>query len=282
MTRFVFVMVAGVVVGVCSANAQDTCTGGACCLPDGSCSWTIQGGCELEGGEFLGVGVQCCDVTCVAPQPCRVTGGGVDCAEIGTGYFVEGECSGASGKMKQIDGINVSTFGGQAGAPDSASGEWTHVNHSGPGGKWTFHAGTASAPPETFLQVDACNDEPACDPAKANGFHKQIDVSGLGTFKNGSPHELVLPGDLCEVVIHIEDLGEPGKGKHGRQPNDNGCLEGGHAGELVCPADGVCDCGCPDFYEIVISCDLGAGMEVVYVHSGYLTGGNLQIHEALD
>jgi hypothetical protein len=129
------------------------------------------------------------------------------------------------------------------------------------------------------MEVVECSDEPACDPAQANGEHKQIDIVGVGTFKNGTPPAGVEVGDLCDVTIHIEDLGEPGKGKKGLQPNDNGCREGGHAGLLV---DDFGDCGCPDFYEIQIFCDTGDGMELVYVHSGYVTAGNLQMHSSLD
>ncbi len=258
----------------------------ACCLPTGEC---VQVGsidppidgedvCEELGGAVDPRFTKCSNVEC--PEPCRITGGGVDCFG---GVFVPGECEGALGQMKKVDGINTSTFGGQVGAHNSNFGEWTHVNHSGPSGKWTFHAGTSSAPEGTFLKVVACADEPACDPAKANGFHKQLDAEGVGSFKNGFPPFDIVT-NLCDVTIHFEDLGEPGKGKNGRQPNDNGCLEGGHAGLLV---DDFEDCGCPDYYEIMIHCDVDVGGGVVntilvYEHSGYITSGNLQMHEALD
>lgn len=257
----------------------------ACCLPSGECVVVgskdppIHGEdvCEELGGIVDPQYTRCENVVCSAP--CRVTGGGVDCFG---GVFVPGDCQGAVGQMKREEGINTSTFGGQIGAHGSDFGEWTHVNHSGPSGKWTFHAGTSSAPEGTFLEVVMCSDEPACDPAKANGFHKQIDASGVGSFKNGSP-PFQLIENLCEVTIHIEDLGEPGKGRKGRQPNENGCLEGGHASLLV---DDFGDCGCPDYYEIKIYCDVdNAGVVenvMVYEHSGYITAGNLQMHSSLD
>jgi hypothetical protein len=232
--------------------------------------------CAAYDGEHLGEGTLCADVVCEPMPTCRVTGGGVDCFG---GVFVPGECQGAVGRMKKNPGINTSTFGGQVGAPGSVFGEWTHVNHSGPSGKWTFHAGTHSAPDGTFMEIVQCSDEPACNPAAANGNHKQIDIVGVGTFKNGTPRPEVLVGDLCDVTVHIEDLGEPGKGKKGQQPGDNGCLEGGHAGLLV---DDFGDCGCPDFYEIRISCEVNGAMEEVYVHTGYITAGNLQMHSSLD
>ena len=207
---------------------------------------------------------------------CRITGGGVDCFG---GVFVSGECEGAVGQMKRTDGINASTFGGQVGAKNSDFGEWTHVNHSGPSGKWAFHGGTSSSPDGTFMAVVGCNDQPACDPAKANGYHKQINIVGVGTFRNGTPPAGVAVGDLCGVEIHIEDLGEPGKGRQGRQPSAKKCREGGHDGVLV---DDFEDCGCPDYYEIRISCDVGGVYQEVYLHTGYLTKGNLQMHESLD
>ncbi len=250
---------------------------GSCCLPDGTCldgEWSSS--CGVLGGVFYPEQT-CADIPCGEPEAtCRITGGGVDCDG---GVFVPGECTGAVGKMHREDGINTSTFGGQVGASNSEYGEWTHVNHTGPAGSWAFHGGTASAPDGTFMRIIACPDPEACNPAAANGHNKQIDIEGVGVFRNGTPPSGVEIGALCDVTIHIEDLGEPGRGRHGRQPNGNGCLDGGHAGLLV---DDYDDCGCPDFYEIQISCDVGGASEVVYVHSGYLTAGNLQMHDALD
>ncbi len=251
----------------------------ACCLSDGTCIDDIMPvDCENDlGGQQFGDGTTCADVVGVepacSPGTCRITGGGMDCAN---GIFKPGECKGAEGNKKR------ETFGGQVGAHGSEFGEWTHVHHEpGGGDSWMFHGGTNSgqgpAPNGTFMQVVACSDTPACDPAKANGLYKQIDIVGAGVFKNGTPPGGVALGVICDVTLHIEDLGEPGKGKEGKQPNDNGCLVGGHAGLEVC-LETDCDCGCPDYYEIIITCN---GVEV-YNHSDYITTGNLQMHSSLD
>jgi len=252
----------------------------ACCLDESRCQDPVDGFCcydeplticNTEGGESQGVGTTCDTDPCGEEELCcRVTGGGNDCFNTG-GAFVQGECTGALGKMRRAQGVDGATFGGQAGAPGSPYGEWTHVNHSGPSGKWTFHAGTHSAPnPQTYVNVVACSDEPACDHAAANGLNKQIDFAGVGTFKNvhddgGLP---IATDRFYPFSVHIEDLGEPGKS--GKQGPASGCAEMGHVG-----TEG--DCGCPDFYHIEI--DLGGGQ--TYTFYGYINGGNLQMHDCI-
>src|SRR5204862_2947617 len=114
---------------------------------------------------------------------CRVTGGGND-------DFVD--------VARHNNGVtNAITHGGQAGAPASAGGqdfgEWTHTNHNGPAGQWTFHAGTHSAPPGTeILSIACCDSQDICH-AQAHAPDKQIDFDGIGTFKN----------------IHSSDFGSP-------------------------------------------------------------------------
>jgi hypothetical protein len=44
-------------------------TGGACCLPDGSCAFKNTNTCQSAGGVFHGVGTACANVSC--PQPPR-------------------------------------------------------------------------------------------------------------------------------------------------------------------------------------------------------------------
>lgn len=250
---------------ICGCRGEGTGCPAACCEGDGICDDKSPMQCLDKGGEPQGEGTSCAEFECVDPQRCRITGGGMDCVE---GIFEPGSCKGAQGGRD--------TFGGQVGAHGSEFGEWTHVHHAGPN-SWMFRGGTNSgqgpAPNGTFMRVVDCNDEPACNPAKANGFHKQIDIEGVGTFVNGTPPGGVALGELCDVVMHLEDLGEPGKG--GKQPNGHNCLVGGHAGLLV---DDFGDCGCPDYYEIHITC---GGIEVFW-HSDYISAGNFQMHESLD
>lgn len=216
------------------------------------------------------------------PPLCRVTGGGNDCADA---MFIadptNGEdCSMAQGQTKKVRGqFDAYTFGGQCGAPGSIFGEWTHVNHSGPAGQWTFHAGTNSAPDDTSFAVDACFDDPACVHAAANGFVKQIECHGVGTFKNiktlpDDPNNLMknaIPGvTLHAVWAHLVDSGEPGK--NGRPGNSNRCdpLFG----------DDLASCDCPDFYDITIHAGPTPASDVIYRVFGFLRGGNFQMHDA--
>jgi len=273
------------VEGGCENKSFEHCDGVGGTWREGEiCDGTDCSGGSICGDGVLDPGEVCddgnnddgdgCSANCLLePAPCRVTGGGVDCFD---GILRDGECSGASGKVKKLNDFDVYTFGGQAGAPDSLHGEWTHVQHDGPDGKWTFHAGTASAPPDTYTHVIACSDEPACDPAAANGTFKQIDFAGVGSFRNildvgGGLGDAVEKETLHPYSVHIEDLGEPGRS--GKQGPDTGCQIGGYAGELA-------DCECPDFYHITIWDTTGT--TVIYEIFGYITGGNLQIHEALD
>ncbi len=181
---------------------------------------------------------------------------------------------------------NRYTWGGQIGAPTAAQpqpcGEWTHRQHRGPGGKWTFHAGTASAPEWTEIDFVACCDEGWCDPARP-APNKQINFEGIGTFKN--MHEVPNPGDPDEeqpvagesyhwFEARVEDLGEPGS--HGSDDPE------------VCPPEGFnCstgDCACADFYTIRIykgydpEAEAPNTTDLLYEIWGYLEGGNHQIH----
>jgi hypothetical protein len=225
-------------------------------------------GCEGECEETLNL------ENCEA---CRVTGGGNDCFD----GIMSDDCSGAAGQQRKRAGTDVYTFGGQAGAPTVAvpepSGEWTHRQHAGPDGSWTFHAGTHSAPPETRLTLIACSDPGFCHPARPAPA-KQIDFEGTGSFRNiiDNPNGSLagaIPGNggtFHFFEVHIEDLGEPGN--NGNQPR---------AGR-DCPTDGsaglVADCDCPDFYHLRIHATADPASAVVYQVWGYITGGNLQIH----
>ncbi len=216
-----------------------------------------------------------CDATSTVTVPedcnggsCRMTGGGVD-GTVPPHAWVEA-----------TNGNNYYTFGGQAGAPTGSQpqpwGEWTHRQHRGDDGKFTFHAGTASAPEGTEIDLIECHDPDNCNPARHAPF-KQIDFEGVGSFKNITGDTPAAPfvrkgESLHWFHVHVEDLGEPGN----YDPEAVPCPVGGHVG-LPPPAN----CGCPDFYGIRIHATEDPGSNVIYEVSGYINGGNLQIHPAI-
>jgi hypothetical protein len=208
----------------------------------------------------------------LTPMGCRVTGGVVD--ESGNCFH----CPEGSA------GLNKFTCGGQAGAntalPPQPSGNWTHSNKRGPAGQFTFHAGTPSAPPGTEIDWINCNDPGWCVQARPAPA-KQIDFGGVGTFKNmknNVPDEIanhvVLHESLHWFEVNIDDGGEPGRA--GKQdPPAPQCPENGfgHLGSVP-----YVDCECPDFYRITIHAGPDPGSPIIYEASGWITGGNLQIH----
>lgn len=216
---------------------------------------------------------------------CRVTGGGVDGDNHWDGTLVEGECT-------EENRTNRYTFGGQAGAPTGAQpqpwGEWTHAQHRGPAGKFTFHAGTASAPDETEISLIECGDPGFCDPARPAPT-KQIRFEGVGSFKNignGTTVGSAVAGEtLHYFFVRINDAGEGGA--TGGPPHQQDIPE-------ECPGDGfdvfsdpasLVQCECPDFYRISIydtANPPAPGEEPIYSVCGYIFGGNLQIHPSLD
>lgn len=234
--------------------------------------------------------------TCSVPEEigCRVTGGGNDTA----GVFFDGSYDGtfAEGRSRNSNGpLNRYTFGGQAGAFTAQQpqpyGEWTHHQQSGPSGRFVFHAGTASAPPGTEIDEIVCSDPGGCRPSgDPPSPAKQIDFSGIGTFKNIESEDpnlmYVIAGETYHwFEVHIEDLGEPGRGNSGY--NDNGCPEEGSGTDAFAdPPDFVSPamCDCPDFYRIRIFEAFDPTFEdpdminVIYEVYGYINGGNLQIH----
>jgi len=204
---------------------------------------------------------------------CRVTGGGNDT------FTDEGDgpLNNKLAKGESDDNGCRYTFGGQAGAPTGCQpqpwGNWTHTHHSGMDASFTFHAGTASAPEGTEIDWIECSDPPCCLPARP-APNKQIDFGGVGTFKNvrlknGSDLSWMQKNTLYEFYVHIEDLGEPGKGGKVDPPADF-CPPTGSAGVTA-------NCDCPDFYWITIFNPDGDDYQVY----GYIKGGNLQIHPAL-
>ena len=213
-----------------------------------------------------------CSNSCMTTSlGCRVTGGGVD-------TFDQWDGSHARGRHD----TDRYTFGGQAGAPTGAQpqpwGEWTHHQQRGPSGSFVFHAGTASAPPGTEIDLIVCSDPDWCVQARPAPT-KQIDFEGVGTFKNLRKPPASLGGVIVGEThhwfdVHIEDLGEPGKGGK-QEPPAAFCPPQGSPGELA-------DCDCPDFYRIRIYENMDPTSDLIYEVFGYLTGGNLQIHPSLD
>jgi len=230
---------------------------------------------------------------------CRVTGGGNNTAGIAAdGVSWDGTL--ANGKFR-LGAANYDryTFGGQAGAntalPPQPKGEWTHHQQSGYHGDFVFHAGTASAPPGTKISHILCSDSGYCDPARPAPF-KQIDFDGVGTFKNIKDPNETLPGVIPGItyhyfVVHIEDLGEPGK--VGKKNLGGICPAGGSGTDVLAMTFATADCNCADFYWIRIFeggveepiFDPNTGMvtnlnteNIIYEVYGYIDGGNLQIH----
>jgi hypothetical protein len=254
-------------------------------------------------------------VPLVEGEACRVTGGGNDTAGItanGVGWdstevsgsqtFTETvvKVKGRSGKVtvEDIEYTNVYTFGGQAGANTALQpqpkGELEHVNHEGPAGQWSFHMGTASAPPGTEIDIIQCSDPGWCRQARP-APSKQIDFAGIGTFRNiieignlndggdcaaktqlkGKPSERGI-GTYNWAEVHIEDHGEPGReGQHttadpGQCPvgstgtdafsayNGTGsrvdAVLAGTYNSFECKTDNDPSTECPDFYRIRIYC----------------------------
>lgn len=228
------------------------------------------------------------------PLECRMTGGGVtEDGEIllpaldKKGIPIEGTVAEADDEMAEVLDSTVDRyqFGGQVGAPTASQpqpyGEWTHHQQKGPFGKFTFHAGTASAPEGTEIDLVTCSDPGFCNPARPAPA-KQIDFEGVGTFKNVQSGPLkgeVVPDNnkvkltLHWFRVHVEDIGEPGPG--GKQPKSEDCTH--VIGTPVVPENGDCE-NCPDVYQIEIHESADPASDVIYSVGGFIDNGNLQIH----
>jgi hypothetical protein len=199
------------------------------------------------------------------PESCRVTGGCKDTFS------------------RDRDGTDTYTCGGQAGAPIASQpqpwGEWTHTQKNGPSGSFTFHAGTASAPPGTEIDWIGCMDPGWCRQARPAPA-KQIDFAGVGTFKNmrDVPASISDHATVRETFhwfeVNIDDLGEPGRAGKVDPPAPM-CDPLGH-GRNGGPE--LADCECPDFYRIRIHEGPTASSPVMYEVYGYIDRGNFQIH----
>lgn len=216
-------------------------------------------------------------------EGCRMTGGGVD----GKGEITLTRLATATGT-----GGNRYTFGGQVGAPTAAQpqpfGEWTHHQQKGPAGDFMFHLGTASAPEQTRILTVECKDPINCNPARPAPF-KQLDFTALGVFKSIHSGPLknkpgVVPGaggSVHFVRVHVEDLGEPGAG--GKQVTNPICESihqiGANVGDPNTSEDAALVCtNCADVYTIEIHLTANPTSDVIYSVSGFIDGGNLQLH----
>ena len=245
-------------------------------VPAGATKVTVQALSEAAPGDTgdpasLAWVVSAFSIAAVPPEPgCRVTGGGVDKNGNWDGAFAKG----------RDDHRDRYQFGGQAGANTALQpqpkGEWTHHQQRGPSGSFVFHAGTASAPPGTEIDLIQCSDPGWCSPAR-QAPAKQIDFWGVGTFKNmkGVPpiiaDNVVVGETLHRFEVNIDDAGEPGKSG---KMDVSSCPDQGFG--LHGDAEYV-DCECFDFYRITIYADETEG-SVIYQVYGYIKGGNLQIH----
>jgi hypothetical protein len=283
----------------CSNNADcndgdpctaDVCTPQGCCENPAECTSPADCDDGDECTEDLCTADGCCanvPVVCDDDDPCTFD----ECVD-GECQFLPNpdcvlQCRVTGGATREEPGGGNRAHGsGQAGAPDSQHGEWTHHQISGPDGSFIFHAGTSSSPDETEIHIVTCSDPGFCHPARPAPA-KQIDFAGVGEFKNmrnPSPllQSVVVKESLHWFEVHIEDLGEPG-GRGGRVQDE--------PDPAICPPDGSAgseaDCECPDFYRIVIYEGFEPGeapnmTDVIYTVSGYIRTGNYQIHPALD
>jgi hypothetical protein len=283
------------------ANATGTCAepvGGTESADDSAC-WE----CEEEVGE------------------CRMTFGRSTVNDFDTGVeivtvldYVEGTYSevnssikggkGKGGKKASISNETTAwyTVGGQVGAPqanDPSYGEFSHTQHAGAAGSFTFHAGTHSGPDGTEISSIECGDEGWCTQARCAPF-KQIWYKGVGNFRNNQfapnfpSNCTVTPGPhgtLHYFRAFAADIGE--NDRRNRQISTQNCEwtpSGLDISEMI-PIDSVpdpdnqhggqiCD-KCPDYYRIEIHCTADPASPIIYEVGDFLTHGNNQMHPAV-
>ena len=178
------------------------------------------------------------------PAVCRVTAGGnkdgttVACVLMRNGKPDPETCA-----------LDIThTWGGQAGAQPGTDGNWTHHYKESNQVSFLFHSN------ELFC-IECSDPGPYCDPARP-ASNRQIDFYGIGQFNNkkGFDENFPVGEDLC-FEVHLEDLGEPGRG--GEWPiSGSDCVH--------CPGTPIVngnpddpnsrsDCrDCTDYYEIKI------------------------------
>lgn len=219
-----------------------------------------------------------------------------------------------TGGLNDIYEGNRYTAGGQAGAPTAAQpqprGEWTHSQHSGSAGKFTFHGGTSSAPEGTEIDDIRCSDAGGCGSGPgALVLGKQIDFDGIGTFKNIGRDRLTpdfvtaganvtvegngntdFDGTFHWFEVNIDDTTGQGTGRGDTDPGLCPIIGFGEKG-----AQPLANCGCADFYRITIYDGVSAAdvvknadgsidpsqlnrTDVIYEVWGHINGGNVTIH----
>lgn len=195
------------------------------------------------------------------------------------------------------------TTGGQIGAPSGGipRGHWTHTQHEGAEGSFTFHSGTSSAPDGTEISTIECNDPGWCVQARCAPF-KQLFWTGVGNFAHqhydGQFTEVTPGGPKKGGTLHyyramVGDFGEnnrptreiPGNCEWGPLPGPWEASSANFLGNSgLDPKFGdkggqICDT-CPDYYQIEIYATTDPSSDVIYTFFGFLESGNYQIHPA--
>jgi len=246
------------------------------------------------------------------PGQCRMTGGnatvspaiGTDGIETWTYNF------------KKLDTGFWITTGGQIGAPsvEPPRGHWAHTQHGGDEGNFTFHSGTSSAPDGTEISTIECADPGWCVQARCAPY-KQIFWTGVGNFaKQGFDADALANCVVADMprkggTLHFYramagDFGENDRPTREESLDDEnpetcdwfsrlpgevppGPFDASLAVFLDSKPDTqfggkggqICD-KCPDYYQIEIHCTSDPASAVIYTFSGFLEGGNYQIHPA--
>jgi hypothetical protein len=241
-------------------------------IPAGATSLDVQAFSRSDGTSNLPASFNWIAAALSVPGPeadvaCRMTGGGAN---------ENGSWDGLLAKARDSE-RNFYTFGGQHGAPTANQpqpyGEWTHVQHKGPAGQFTFHAGTSSAPPGTEVDRVSCSDPGFCRQARPAPA-KQLNAVGVGSFRNIKKATAdtagVVPGETLHCYeVFFGDYGEPGRS--GRQSAPGNCVADGFEGR-------VGECSCPDYYRIAIHETEDCSSDVIYSMADYIRRGNIQLH----
>ena len=264
--------------------------------------------CSDQAGTQLNAKDTAC-LICEEVGACRMTGGNVTVNPIDftlsyvDGTYAETKSGNLNAKGKGVSNTGMwYTVGGQIGAPSAttypAGGHWTHTQHAGFEGSFTFNAGTSSAPPGTEISTIQCGDPSWCVQARC-APNKQIFWDGIGYFSNKKDAPPPVFGS-CNVVTgqkgtlhyfkaHVGDFGEPGN--NGKKKPENKCewKSGGVDIANIKLIDAVpdpkfgdkggqtCDT-CPDYYEIEIHCTTDPASPVIYKIGDFIDGGNLHLH----
>ncbi|MDF1552130.1 MAG: hypothetical protein P1P84_03660 [Deferrisomatales bacterium] len=175
---------------------------------------------------------------------CRVTAGGNK-----DGVYCPLKANGLPDTKLCMEDI-YHTWGGQAGAPPTVDGNWTHHYKPSSRESFNFHS-------NDLFYIGCSDPGPFCEPARP-ADNRQIDFAGLGKFNATKGSFEAFPGGEVCFMVHLEDLGEPGQG--GKWPvsvaeglDCEHCpgtpVVNGDASDLTTRSD--CR-DCTDYYEIQI------------------------------